>query len=647
MRKKRVLYHSAYSMLKTGFSRNAKEVLKYLENTGEYDVMEFATGQKWDDPSFQNLPWKCTGTLPKNPREVEDFLNRQEPEKRKAFTELIRYGWFSIDKIIKEFKPDIYLGVEDIWGVDYTIDKSWFKQINSIIWTTLDSRPIHRTAKNRAKDISNFWVWSNFAEKDLHKMGHTHVKTMHGMIDHSKFYPLDPDKRKDLRKQFGIDDNYVIGFVFRNQLRKSVPQLLMAFKEFNQIVPNSKLLLHTCFEEGSNFGGNGWDILFYMEEFGIDPEKILCTYYCPVCRKYEISRYYGPNQDCNYCHTKSVKNTINIRHGVSEFQLNEIYNTMDVYCHPFTSGGQEIPIQEAKYAGLVTLVSNYSCGEEPCSDRESGTISIDWTPTFEPRTNFIKAATSPRSIVEKLMEVYSMSADFKGSLVEKSMKWVHENYSTDNVMKKVIQEFDKMPIIKKRVIVSDSNKANPNAFVSDIENDKEWILSLYKNILGRSVSANDDGVLHWMTKISQGTPRNEVERYFRDSAIQELNKKDVTKDDYVKSYIKNLDKKRILFVAPSGNAGMFSLTSLFPACVLTYPDYDIYVSSEENNLRMLVGNPYIKGTIPFIPEMKNSVWLEGYLSEDKLFDIVFQADEGLNEKTFLHNNEDQKQSCTK
>ena len=41
--------------------------------------------------------------------------------------------------------------------------------------------------------------------------------------------------------------------------------------------------------------------------------------------------------------------------GVSEKELNEVYNLMDVYCHPFTSGGQEIPIQEAKLTELITL----------------------------------------------------------------------------------------------------------------------------------------------------------------------------------------------------------------------------------------------------------------------------------------------------
>ena len=65
----------------------------------------------------------------------------------------------------------------------------------------------------------------------------------------------------------------------------------------------------------------------------------------------------GQNLDCKFCGSKDSQQTAQITRGVSEAQLNEIYNLMDVYCHPFTSGGQEIPIQEAKLTELITLVT--------------------------------------------------------------------------------------------------------------------------------------------------------------------------------------------------------------------------------------------------------------------------------------------------
>ena len=100
-------------------------------------------------------------------------------------------------------------------------------------------------------------------------------------------------------------------------------------------------------------------------------------------------------------------NTTNTGRGVTDAQLNEVYNLMDVYCHPFTSGGQEIPIQEAKLAELITLVTNYSCGEDCCTE-ESGGLPLDWTEYREPGTQFIKASTSPESISSQLSKVHSM-----------------------------------------------------------------------------------------------------------------------------------------------------------------------------------------------------------------------------------------------
>ena len=90
------------------------------------------------------------------------------------------YGTHFIDKAIKEEKPDVYFGVQDIWGVDYCIEKPWFNKINHAIWTTLDSLPILPNAVEKASKIKNYWIWADFATKALHELGHKHVKTIRG-----------------------------------------------------------------------------------------------------------------------------------------------------------------------------------------------------------------------------------------------------------------------------------------------------------------------------------------------------------------------------------------------------------------------------------------------------------------------------------
>ena len=97
--------------------------------------------------------------------------------------------------MIQEEKPDVYIGVQDIWGVEYSIDKPWFKKINSVIWTTLDSLPILPSAIKRAGQVENYWIWSDFATKALHELGHKHVKTVQGCIETKNFFKLNKQKK--------------------------------------------------------------------------------------------------------------------------------------------------------------------------------------------------------------------------------------------------------------------------------------------------------------------------------------------------------------------------------------------------------------------------------------------------------------------
>ena len=258
----------------TGFGKNAKNILKYLEETGKYDIIELANGISYSHPDLKKLPWRAVGGLPNSQAEI-DKLNK-DPNLAKA----VSYGCFAIDKVVKDEKPDIYLGVEDIWAFGGYVKKPWWNKTNCMIWTTIDSLPLLPDAINDAPKIKNYYVWSSFAEKALHDEGHNHVATLHGSLDRTNFYKLDHEERSALRGLFNISaESFVIGYVFRNQLRKSVPNLLEGFKLFKSKHPkvDAKLLLHTSWAEG-------WDIPRLIKEKGLEPEDILCTYFCKNCK---------------------------------------------------------------------------------------------------------------------------------------------------------------------------------------------------------------------------------------------------------------------------------------------------------------------------------------------------------------------------
>ena len=117
---------------------------------------------------------------------------------------------------------------------------------------------------------------------------------------------------------------------------------------------------------------------------------------------------------------------------------------MDMYVHPFTSGGQEIPIQEAMLTETPAACTNYSCGTDFCNE-ESGGLPLSWFEFVEFPTRFKKASTDPTSIVEAINTVMSWSPEVYSKTGQKSREYILNNYSTEVIGPQLEEIFDKMP----------------------------------------------------------------------------------------------------------------------------------------------------------------------------------------------------------
>ena len=408
----------------TGFGKNARNILLALHQDPNIEVFEAANGVRFGTDLL--TPWKSYGTLNQHPNILQQIQGDGLKERYNS------YGGYAIDEIVEDCKPDIYIGVEDIWAFPQYEQKPWWNKINKILWTTLDSVPILDQALQMEPHCDKMLVWASFAEQEMKKLGRKNVETLHGAVDYTNFKPL--DNRDQIRKRFNLSDNYVIGFVFKNQLRKSVPNLLDGFRKFKEKNPQAKpkLLLHTDWSEV----GQGWDIPRYLKEKNVDKEDVLATYLCHKCDHYRVQPYAGEELKCPACGTDKSLKTKTSGKGVTETQLNEIYNCMDVYCHPFTSGGQELPIQEAKAAGLITLVTEYSCGTDSCYEHQGG-LPLKWNEYREPQTQFVKASTCPFDIAAKLKQVYMMTDAEKYKIIANGVKYVQNTFSIPVIANKL------------------------------------------------------------------------------------------------------------------------------------------------------------------------------------------------------------------
>ena len=622
MRKKRILIHSNFCKMFTGFGKHKKNLLSYLYSTGKYELFEFSNGYTWSAEQLQYTPWKNYGSLPDD-IEAQKEINNDDRRRNAA-----GYGAEMIDHAIYTLKPDIYLGIEDVWAFNGYYDKPWWNKVHCIIHTTLDSLPILPDAVTAASKIKNYLVWASFAEKAMHKLGHDHVKTVHGIVETSSFYKIPDDAKIRLKKHFNTTDNFVIGFVFRNQLRKSVPNLLDGFKLFDTKYPEAKakLLLHTHW-------GEGWDILKLLQEKEINNNKVLTTYFCKQCNNYSVKSFAGQGIKCDYCKHPNACDTTNVKNGVNEQQLNEIYNLMDVYCHPFTSGGQEIPIQEAKLTELITLATNYSCGEDSCNE-ESGGLPLEWAEYREPGTQFIKASTLPSSIFSQIEYVYKLDNETKQALGKKARQYVIDNYSTRVVGKFFEDLFDNFEEVNFDYI-QPKIECNPYYQPDDSLNDIDWVRSLYDNILKRKDEA---GVAHWVQRLKTDLKRIDALNYFKKVAFSENQKNEFS--DFLKKIKENKDEKRIAFIQPEGNEEIIIASSLIPSIKKQYPDHNIYFFTKSEYIDLINSHPDIYKTMSYFPQLEDPLFLEGKMNLPKYFDIVYAPHLSIRNNNFIRNDND-------
>jgi len=602
MTKKTILVHSNFCKAFTGFGKNKKNILRYLFDTDKYNVVEFANGRFWDDPEIQTTPWRCIGSLPS----AETMSQMKDGNQQRVAA----YGAYMIDQAIQEVKPDVYIGIEDIWAFDGYFEKPWWDKINTMIWTTLDSLPILTSAIDAAPKIKNYFVWASFAEKAFQEMGYDHVKTLRGSLDVSTFLRMSDDERKQLRSRYKLSDEFIVGFVFRNQLRKSVPNMLDGFKLFKVKVPEAKLLLHTHWAEG-------WDILKLLEEKQINQSDILTTYFCNKCKRFFVSPFAGQELNCKACHSEKSVNTTNISHGVDESQLNEIYNLMDVYCHPFTSGGQEIPVQEAKLTELVTLVTNYSCGEDYCNE-DSGGLPLAWSEYREPGTQFIKASTCPKSIFDQLMRVYEMTSIERAAWGIKARQFVIDNCSVEQIGKQIEDMIDAMPVVDYNFSF-DAIPKNPLYEPPPATNGTDFIIDLYKNMMNETVDKNSSCVKHWLREFEKGMSGQDLYNHFKNKCSEQT-KKPIEFEEVLGKDDKGF---RLAIVVPDSDVDLFLINGLLKNVKKQYPKHNIYIITRPHNFQYIEDNVNVYKCVEYSESIDNAFVLEGAGDFEGYFDLAF------------------------
>jgi len=618
-RKKRILINTDYPLVKSGLAKNGRWLAEFLYNQPDYEVFYYACGLGWEHIDYNRLPYRVYGTMPQNKAEMDAISSRGEAAIREC-----SYGLYNLDKVIQEVKPDVLISSNDTWASYPYFSKPWINHITFIPHKTYDSVPFLPDQIDYFDKAKKVYVWADFAVKEANRLGKTNVEKLTGIINPKHLNKLTLSRKLELRKRFNIpEDAFVAVMCSRNQIRKQFKSVMEGYakwKQLNNPTRKSYLLFHTNFSEPG-----GWDFGRFLEQFKIDPLELLTTYVCKKCKEYHVAPFHGNDKKCPYCKAEKAFNNINIEIGVNEDQLNEVYNLADCMVHGADAAGLEITVVEGLYCGLPLAVNGYAALE--MFAKQPFVTEIDCTFTTQHGTQFNRAVLNTNDIAKFLGKIYTKSATPQGktelaNIGKQGREWALANFSPEVVCAQWKKIIDAAPLVDWEVInktIKEKADKDPLAVIDNNLQDADWIKSLYSNILKMDVDDNDSGYKYWIQELQKGAPRQNIEKYFRETASKETN---VKQNKFEDQLIQD-DKKKVLVVLKESIGDVIIATSILPSLRRSYPSeqYNIYFATDKINHEILFGNPNVDKVLDYQVFMENELACVAQGNNKGLFDV--------------------------
>lgn len=432
-RKLRVLWCSEYSQLSTGFSVYGNEVLKRLHATGKYELAELASYVDALNPTIPEVPWKVYPALP----------NPNAPGEQAEFSSdnINQFGKWKLEQTCLDFRPDIIVDIRDLWMSTF-IDEGVFRSFYKFYYMpTVDAIPQRDNWIQVMGNADKIFSYTKWGLEVIKQQGNGQINTVCETppgADFSVFKPLD---KIQTRAEFGIAPGVnIIGFLSRNQKRKLIPDLIQAFKKFQEKCSGTELARKTYLYLHTSFPDVGWNIPDLIKNSGVG-EKILLTYLCKHCGYYAPQFYKNNICVCPKCneHAFMLTSTMN---GVTREALAKLLNLCDCYMQFSNSEGFGMGAVEAAACGVPVMATNYSAMADVVHNTGGYPIKVHAL-TKESETGCFRAQPCLDSTVDGWIEFFSLSKEERSAIGNRAASLTRNIYDYDVTTQKWMDEFDK------------------------------------------------------------------------------------------------------------------------------------------------------------------------------------------------------------
>ena len=680
-RKPKILFVNEASFLRTGFSTYGWQVLKRLQATGKYDIVELAsyasTGDpRWKDPKF-GITWKYYGVMPE-PNDAEGM------RKYKEDYHFAQFGKAKFDEVCLIEKPDIVIDIRDRWMASEWQLKSQFRKYFTYIYMPcVDSHPPKPEWVEDYKNSDYILGYSHYAKHILEREGVKCWDVTNPGVDLEVFNTNKPRSEALARWGFRKDVKPILG-VFRNQKRKLLPDLIYSYLILKNKNPeafkNTALWLHTSWPDV------GFDIDLVMKQamegrvpqanakgrikekkykIPLRPSDVYFSYVCHSCGHSFVSSYIPKNKDaqvsnletgeshivkmnctqipCQKCgkHTARMPNT---QKGFYPEDFSDVYRAAWVHVQPAIAGADEMPTNEAKACGTPIIAPTHAAMHEKVEktnycpdDRWKGGMPIELSSVYTEAETMQHRCHFDKDHLAKQLAKILTDKNLRSKLSKEASGVAKKYYNWDDVAEK----WDNLLWNQVEVNSSDNSWDAP-AELRDYgqfmipskteASDQDFIRWCYSKFLGID-KPDDQGFAYWMNDIAKGRTRENVVAFFKQKADEHNHKELVrtgkakasdkkTGNVNISNFLDKEDKFRILVVMPGTAGDLHLLTGTLKALYNKYKRDDkwgLYLACDMKFADIVKGLPFIKNIIPYGNNLDNAKAVE----KSGLFNICF------------------------